>query len=42
MHAGIFIRDCEKYDFQEGQQWYKHEPDGVIENKGYKILSVEC
>ena len=29
---------CEKHDFQRVQQWYEHEPDGVIENKRYKIL----
>ena len=28
---------CEKHDFQRTQQWYEHEPDGVIENKAYKI-----
>ena len=27
-----------KYGFQGAQQWYEHEPDGVIDNKGYKIL----
>ena len=31
---------CEKHDFQRAQQWYEHEPDGVIENKQYKILWV--
>ena len=29
---------CEKHGFQGAQQWYEHEPDGVTENKGYKIL----
>ena len=36
---------CEKHDFQRAQQWYEHEPDGVIENKGYKILwdfTIQC
>ena len=36
---------CEKHDFQGAQQWYEHEPDGVIENKGYKILldfTIQC
>ena len=28
---------CEKQDFQRAQQRYEHEPDGVIESKGYKI-----
>ena len=28
---------CEKQDFQRAQQWYEHEPDGVIESKGSKI-----
>ena len=34
----IHWRLCEKNGFQGAQQWYEHEPDGVIENKGYKIL----
>ena len=36
---------CEKHGFQGAQQWYEHEPDGVIENKGYKILwdfTIQC
>ena len=36
---------CEKYGFRGAQQWYKHEPDGVIESKGYKILwdfTIQC
>ena len=36
---------CKKHDFQRAQQWYEHEPDGVIENKGYKILwdfTIQC
>ena len=36
---------CEKHDFQGAQQWYEHEPDGVIENKAYKILwnfTIQC
>ena len=35
----------EKQDFQRAQQWYEHEPDGVIENKEYKILwefTIQC
>ena len=28
---------CEKYDFQRAQQWYEHDADWIIENKGYKI-----
>ena len=36
---------CEKYGFRGAQQWYKHEPDGVIESKVYKILwdfTIQC
>ena len=36
---------CKKHDFQRAQQWYEHEPDGVIEIKGYKILwgfTIQC
>ena len=29
---------CEKHGFQGAQQWYEHEPDKVMENRGYKIL----
>ena len=39
------LKLCEKHDFQRAQQWYEHEPDGVIEIKGYKILwdfTIEC
>ena len=41
----IHCKLCEKHDFQRTQQWYEHEPDGVIENKGYKILwdfTIQC
>ena len=31
-------RLCKNHGFQGAQQWYEHEPDGVIESKGYKIL----
>ena len=34
----IHWRICEKHSFQRAQQCYEHTPDGVIENKGYKIL----
>ena len=36
---------CEKHDFQRVQQWYEHEPDVVIESKGYKMLwdfTIQC
>ena len=36
---------CEKNDLQGAQQWYEHEPDGVIENKGCTILwdfTIQC
>ena len=36
---------CKKNGFQGAQQWYEPEPDGVIENKGYKILwdfTIKC
>ena len=36
---------CEKHGFQRAQRWYEHEPDGVIENKGFKILwdfTIQC
>ena len=39
------LETCEKHDFQRAQQWYQHQPDGVIENKGYKILrdfTIQC
>ena len=35
--VGIFIGNCQKPGFLGTQQWCKHEPDGVSENKGYKI-----
>ena len=39
MYAGIFIGNyAKKHDLQRAQQWYEHELDGVIENKGCKIL----
>ena len=34
-----------KHDFERAQQWYEHEPDGVIQNKRYKILwdfTIQC
>ena len=36
---------CEKHEFPRAQHWYEHEPDGVIENKGHKILwdfTIQC
>ena len=36
---------CEKHGFQGAQNWNEHEPDGFIENKGYKILwdfTIQC
>ena len=46
MYSGISIwKLCEKHGFQGAQQWYNHEPDGVNENKGYKILwdfTIQC
>ena len=46
-NVGRYIRwkICEKYGFQGAQQWYEHDPDGVIENKEYKILwyfTIQC
>ena len=41
----IHWRLCGKHGFQVTQQWYKHELDGVIENKVYKILldfTIQC
>ena len=38
-------RLCEKHGFQRAQQWYEHELDRIIENKGYKILwdfMIQC
>ena len=35
----------EKHGFQGAQNWNEHEPDGFIENKGYKILwdfTIQC
>ena len=34
----IHWRLCDKHGFQGAQQWFEHEPDGVIDEKGYKIL----
>ena len=31
---------CEKSDFQRAQQWYDHEPDGAIENKGCNPANI--
>ena len=35
---------CKKHDFQRGQQCYEHEPDGVIEDKGYNLWDfvIQC
>ena len=46
-NVGRYVRwkICEKYGFQGAQQWYEHDPDGVIENKEYKILwyfTIQC
>ena len=30
----MLIGNCEKHGFPGAQQWYEHEPDGIIENKG--------
>ena len=41
----IYWKLCEKHDFQRVQQWYEHEPDVVIESKGYKMLwdfTIQC
>ena len=41
----IHWKRCVKHDFQKAQQWYELEPEGVIENKGYKILwdfTIQC
>ena len=41
----IYWRLCKKHGFQGAQWWYDREPDGVIENKGYKILwdfTIQC
>ena len=27
-----------KYNFEVGNNWYKHEPESVLENEDYKIL----
>ena len=31
---------CEKNNFQGAQQWYEHESDGVIENKGTRFCGI--
>ena len=46
-NVGRYIRwkICEKYGFQGAQQWYEHDPDGVFDNKEYKILwyfTIQC
>ena len=41
----IHWRLCEKHGFQGAQQWYEHEADGVVQNKGCKILwefTIQC
>ena len=38
-------RLCEKTWLEGAPQWYEHEPDGVSENEGYKILwnyEIQC
>ena len=41
----VHWRLCKKHGLQGAPQWYKHEPGGVIENKGYKIVwdfTIQC
>ena len=41
----IHWRLCEKHGFQRAEYWCEHDPDGVPENKGYKILrdfTIQC
>ena len=41
----IYWKLWKKHGFQGVQQWYEHEPDGVIENKVYQILwnfTIQC
>ena len=38
VYRHIHWRLCDKHGFQGAQQWYEHEPDGVIDEKGYNIL----
>ena len=45
MYAGIFIGNYAKNMTSKEHKWYEHEPDGVIEIKGYKILwdfTIQC
>ena len=37
------LETCEKHDFQRAQQWFEHESDGVIENKGILWdFTIQC
>ena len=41
----IHWRLCKKHGSQGAQQCYEHDPDGVVEDKGYKILwdfTIQC
>ena len=29
---------CKRLEFDHTDKWYKHEPEGVLENKTHKIL----
>ena len=31
---------CCKYNIDRSEKWYEHQPEGVVENKSYKILWV--
>ena len=36
---------CEKLRFNRARLWYEHEPEGVVENKNFKILwdfTIRC
>ena len=36
---------CDKYSFATGEEWYKHEPETVLENENCKILwdmNLQC
>ena len=31
---------CCQYDISRGEKWYEHQPEGVVENEKYRILSL--
>lgn len=38
LNRSVYSGLCDKADMERVENWYQHKPDGVIENKGYRIL----